>query len=265
MKVSTIGRFYLQGVRPDFKLYVTPLQINPEAPALPICTPADWSKEIYKAIGYYYTQTFPQQHKAFINDILNAQEYWQNAQFVLKERQRTLDYLLDQFKDGLFFFYFSSVDINGHMLWRYIDPEHPDYRPDATLKDTYGLVYSEIDKSLGHVLDEHVDENTTVIVMSDHGFSRFYYGVNINSWLVEKGLPETEATFPTRQIWRIRTVYQCGLESDQSLWKWIGGDLHQPGRPRERWSCSSIGEGKEFWISWKKISMPCAIPEMASR
>ena len=28
-----IGRFYLQQVRPSFKLYVTPLQINPEDPA----------------------------------------------------------------------------------------------------------------------------------------------------------------------------------------------------------------------------------------
>jgi predicted AlkP superfamily phosphohydrolase/phosphomutase len=34
---------------------------------------------------------------------------------------------------------------------------------------------------------EVVDENTTLVVMSDHGFAPFYWGVNLNTWLYEKG------------------------------------------------------------------------------
>ena len=32
---------------------------------------------------------------------------------------------------GLFFFYFSSLDLNSHMFWRLMDPKHPEY--DAAL------------------------------------------------------------------------------------------------------------------------------------
>ena len=42
------ARFYLQEISPDFKLYVTPLQIDPANPALPVSTPDDWSAEIHR-------------------------------------------------------------------------------------------------------------------------------------------------------------------------------------------------------------------------
>ena len=49
VNVSAMGRFYLQEVRPDFKLYVTPLQIDPVDPALPVSTPDGWARELSRA------------------------------------------------------------------------------------------------------------------------------------------------------------------------------------------------------------------------
>ena len=43
-----------------------------------------------------------------------------------------------------------------------------------------------MDEAVGRVLQD-IDEDTTLIVMSDHGFSPFYRGVNLNTWLLEKG------------------------------------------------------------------------------
>jgi predicted AlkP superfamily phosphohydrolase/phosphomutase len=185
--VSAIGRFYLKQVRPDFELYVTPLQINPDDPgAMQLSTPASWSHELCEELGYFYTQELPEDTKALSGGILTGHEFWDQTQFVYDERRRALDYFVDRFNEGLLFFYFSSVDQNSHMLWRYVDPEHPGFVEDEMLKEGILTVYRKHDEAVGRAM-EVVDDDTTFIVMSDHGFAPFYWQVNLNSWLVEKG------------------------------------------------------------------------------
>jgi len=49
--VSGICLFYLKEVRPKFKLYVSPINIDPSDPALPLSTPESYSKELAKKFG----------------------------------------------------------------------------------------------------------------------------------------------------------------------------------------------------------------------
>ncbi|HXV77892.1 MAG TPA: alkaline phosphatase family protein [Candidatus Polarisedimenticolaceae bacterium] len=186
ISVSAIGRFYLKQVRPDFELYVTPLQIDPADPALPISTPASWSSELHRRLGYFYTQELPEDTKALSGGVFTGEEFWDQFQFVYQEQSRALDYLLSEFDEGFMFFYFSSVDQGSHMLWRYADPDHPAYEEHTTLLDGIRTTYRQLDDALGRVL-RVIDDETTLIVMSDHGFCPFYRGVNLNSWLVENG------------------------------------------------------------------------------
>lgn len=215
--VSAIGRFYLQEIRPDFRLYVTPLQINPEDPALPIATPESWSHELYQALGYFYTQELPEDTKAFTNGVFTGHEFWNQAQLVFGERRRALDYFLDRFEEGLLFFYFSSVDQNSHMLWQYMDPAHPAYTEDETLMNGIRTVYAEIDEALGRVMGA-IGDDTTLIVMSDHGFCPFYRGVNLNTWLLDKGYvklrdPSAQGKYPffANVDWTGTQAYALGL------------------------------------------------------
>lgn len=217
VSISATARFYLQEVRPDLKLYVTPLQINPDDPAMPISTPDDWSHELCEELGYFYTQELPEDTKALSGGIFTGEEFWEQTQFVLHERQKALDYFLENFDEGLLFFYFSSIDQNCHMLWRYVDPEHPGYDASEGLKDRMQVLYQQVDESMGKVLDA-IDDDTTLIVMSDHGFSPFYWGVNLNSWLVEKGYvklknPARQGEFPffVNVDWSRTTAYALGL------------------------------------------------------
>ncbi len=186
VEISAIGRFYLQEVRPDFKLYVSPLQLNPEDPAMPLSNPESWSADLFDALGPFYTQELPEDTKAFTEGIFDGAEFWEQSQFVFGERRRALDHFLDTFEEGLLFFYFSSVDQGSHMLYHFADPEHPLHEPDELLRNGIRMLYEEMDEALGRVL-EVVDEDTTLIVMSDHGFAPFYWGVNLNTWLLEQG------------------------------------------------------------------------------
>ncbi len=186
--VTGICRFYLKEVRPHFKLYVTPINIDPSNPALPISTPDDYAKELYDHCGYFYTQGMPEDTKALSWNVFDHDDFLKQGLNVLDERLRLFNYVFDTFEQGLLFFYFSTTDLNGHMYYNMIDPEHPGY--DAKQAQKYGDVMSKLyesaDKAVGHVL-ERIDENTTLIVMSDHGFAPFRRAVHLNTWLKNEG------------------------------------------------------------------------------
>ena len=183
-----ICRFYLKETAPVFKLYVTPINLDPADPAMPISTPRGYSKELYRHLGSYYTQGMPEDTKALDQGVLDDGEFLQQTEIVLEERMRMFHYELERFRSGLLFFYFSTLDQGTHMFWRLMDPNHPSYDPQLAAK--YGNVveklYQKMDEALGVAL-RYVDENTTLIVMSDHGFAPFYRGFQLNTWLKENG------------------------------------------------------------------------------
>jgi len=185
-------RFYLKSVHPDFHLYVSPINVDPRDPALPICTPADYSSDLAAKIGGpFHTQGIPEDTKALSNGVLDNKEFLQQAHVVLQERLALYDLELERFADGLLFFYFSSSDQLSHMFWRTMDPRHPAYH--AEKDDGYQNVirdtYAALDKVLGKAL-EKVDDKTTIMVMSDHGFSPFYHSFHLSSWLRQEGYVE---------------------------------------------------------------------------
>lgn len=196
VSVSAIGRFYLKQVRPEFQLYVSPLQIDPASPAMPISNPESWAADLSERVGYFYTQELPEDTKAFSAGVFDGLEFWNQAQIVYRELRRSLDHALEQHDSGLLFFYFSTVDQGSHMLWQYMDPDHPYYRHDEMLSNGIRQLYIEMDEVLGRVL-EAIDDETTLIVMSDHGFSPFYRGFNLNSWLLSRAYVQVKD--PARQ------------------------------------------------------------------
>jgi predicted AlkP superfamily phosphohydrolase/phosphomutase len=186
--ITGICRFYLRQVRPQFELYVTPINIDPSKPALPISTPENYAPKLARDLGYFYTQGIAEDTKALTSGLLNDDEYLEQAHIVFDEQRRIYQHDLAGFRAGMFFFYFSSLDLNGHMFWRAIDPQSPSY--DLELAARHGKVledyYREMDGILGEAL-RVADENTTLLVVSDHGFAPFRRSFNLNAWLVENG------------------------------------------------------------------------------
>ena len=58
-KVKGICKFYLKGIQPNFELYCSPINFDPRTPHFPISYPKDFSKELVKEIGLFYTQGMP--------------------------------------------------------------------------------------------------------------------------------------------------------------------------------------------------------------
>jgi len=230
--VKGICRFYLKQAHPRFQLYVSPINIDPANPALPISTPSSYSRTLSKQIGEYHTQGIAEDTKALMNGVLDDKEYLEQARTVLAEHRRAFDVEFPKFQRGLFFFYFSSLDLNAHMMWRLTDPQHPGY--DSALAAQYGSAleefYEQIDQVLGEVLPK-VDENTTLLVLSDHGFGPYRHSFNLNTWLLQNGYitlkdgTSGDASEPFAGVdWSRTRAYGLGLN---------GLYVNQRGRERE--------------------------------
>ncbi|HTM89276.1 MAG TPA: alkaline phosphatase family protein [Terriglobales bacterium] len=217
--VSGICRFFLKQVHPRFQLYVSPVNIDPANPALPLSTPASLSRDLWREVGDFYTQGIAEDTKALSDGVLDDGEYLQQAREVAAEQRRIFNAEFPKFRRGVFFFYFSSLDLNGHMMWRLMDSHHPAYDP--TLAAQYGnpleSFYQQIDRVLGKVLPK-LDANTTLLVLSDHGFAPFYRSFNLNTWLLDNGyialkpgVNQEEGQYFTNVDWSRTRAYGLGL------------------------------------------------------
>ncbi len=171
--VHGIFRVYLQRAHPYLRVYVSPVNIDPEDPALPISTPRRYSRDLAEAVGPFYTQGIAEETSAFRAGILSRAEFLTQSRKVLADSLRLFRYELDRFQDGLFFYYFSSVDQNSHMLWG---------RYDAELLE----IYREVDRAIGLAVAK-AGTDTPLLVISDHGFAPFNRAVHLNSFLMREG------------------------------------------------------------------------------
>ena len=185
--VPVMARFYLKEVRPVFGLYVTPLNLDPMSPAMPISTPASYAKQLASATGRFYTQGMPEDTKAFKEGVFTPEEFERQAHLAGEEVERQYAYVLDRFRDGLLFYYFGNGDQVSHMTWRAMDPGHPAYKAaDARFADTVKKIYEQFDRIVGATLPR-VDAGATLVVMSDHGFTSWRRAFHLNTWLKEQG------------------------------------------------------------------------------
>jgi predicted AlkP superfamily phosphohydrolase/phosphomutase len=204
MDMSGICRFYLRSISPHVELYVSAVNFDPEAPAVPVSEPEDASAELTAAIGRYYTQGMAEDVNALKNGVLDEAEFMQQVTLVHRETMDCLDYALARYveegKRGLLFFYFSEIDLCSHMMWRHGDQAHPGHdaalaardasawtgRAGSRLADTVQDMYLRIDPALGKVRAA-LGDDVTILVMSDHGFAPYHREFSLNTWLFDNG------------------------------------------------------------------------------
>ena len=212
--ISGICRFYLQEVSPNFRLYVTPLNIDPSAPVVKLSEPGEFVENITGRLGLFSTTGFQEAYEARKSKVFTDEEFIRQADMVLEERLALLEHALENYDDGLLFFYFSSTDLQSHILWWNSDEEHPT-RPAEEARRNFAHVrrlYQKLDGVVGDLVDRYGSQ-ATILVMSDHGFANFGRQFNLNSWLRSRGyLGPPECTSLLRDVdWSQTAAYGLGL------------------------------------------------------
>ena len=79
-----------------------------------------------------------------------------------------------------------GVDRIHHAFWRWTDPSHPRYEANHRYQDVIRDYYHYLDDQIGELL-EAFDEETTVLIVSDHGAQSMEGAVCVNEWLMREG------------------------------------------------------------------------------
>ena len=188
VSVNAISRFYVLETSPDLRVYMTPLNIDPVHPILPISYPAEFSAQLARSYGLYKTLGWWHDTWALneerISDGVFLQDCWQTSK---KLEDMTLDELRNH-PPSLMVSIFTFTDSIQHMFFRLIDPQHPRYDPEEARAygDAIPQAYERMDEIVGQVLNT-MKPGATLIIVSDHGFHTWRWGFNTNTWLVQNG------------------------------------------------------------------------------
>ena len=188
LSVRAISRFYILETSPDLRIYMSPLNIDPKDPALPVTYPANWDEQLAQKWGNFKTLGWWHDTWALNEERIDEGVFLQDTYRTMKWQTKMLLDQLQNHPPSLMVAVFTSTDSVQHMFWRLTDPSSPRY--DAALAQKYGdailQVYQAADKVVGEV-EKNMKPGATLIIVSDHGFHAFDYGFNTNTWLVKNG------------------------------------------------------------------------------
>ncbi len=181
VKVHGIARFRITETDPEFTLYVTPIQIDPESPALPISHPGYYARYLARRLGSFATVGMAEDTWALNERVIDEQAFLDQAWSLFAERERMFDHALAHTRRGVVACVFDTSDRVQHMFYR-----HFEGRGDSQWSGAIADLYQRMDVLVGKAMRQ-IDQHTMLFVLSDHGFCSFRRAVNLNSWLHRNG------------------------------------------------------------------------------
>jgi predicted AlkP superfamily phosphohydrolase/phosphomutase len=186
--VSGLTRLQLLETADHFSLYVAPLNIDPDRPAMPISHPTYYASYLAKRIGPFATLGLAEDTWALNEGITNESTFLRQAYDIDDERRAMLFLALDRLERGALVCVFDATDRIQHMFWRYIDAGHPAANVGGSSPNRNAIreLYQRNDALIGE-LTARLRPDDLLMVISDHGFTSFRRGVNLNEWLRREG------------------------------------------------------------------------------
>ena len=183
-----ISRFYLKEISPEVEVYVTPVNLDPGRPDLPISHPVTYSIYLEKLFGPYATLGLAEDTWALNEKVLDDEAFLAQCYANHEDRERMLFDALEKTQQGLCACVFDTTDRVQHMFWRYLDENHPAARevPRAQRPTVIQDLYARMDELIGRVMKQ-IDDQTLLMIVSDHGFKSFARCLNLNAWLHQAG------------------------------------------------------------------------------
>jgi predicted AlkP superfamily phosphohydrolase/phosphomutase len=207
--VAGIARFLLTSTSPEVSLYMSPIQIDPERPALPISQPAYYAAYLANLIGPFATTGMAEDTWALNESVIDSGAFLKQAWDIYEERESMFLRSLENTRRGMVACVFDTSDRIQHMFYRQFQDGSGEHA--GVIEDLYRRMDTLVGKTA-----EHAGSDTALFVLSDHGFCSFRRGVNLNSWLHQNGYlalkdgPE-DSTFLRGVDWARTRAYGLGL------------------------------------------------------
>jgi predicted AlkP superfamily phosphohydrolase/phosphomutase len=185
-----IGRFRLLELKPEVKLYLSPIQFDPTdlPPTFDITAPPGFVDHLTDRFGLFKTIGWSSDTWSIEEGTLDEKVFLEDTWFTVDKYEEMLLGLLEDEDWDVLVDYFEFTDRIQHVFYRHFDPRHPLYTEAGGAKwgNTILEAYQRMDSIVGEVM-ERLPEGAVLFVVSDHGFSSFRRGMNYNTWLAVNG------------------------------------------------------------------------------
>jgi predicted AlkP superfamily phosphohydrolase/phosphomutase len=276
IKVRGIGKFRLLALTPEIKLYLSPVQFDPEhlPPGFDITTPPSYVHDLTHRFGLFKTIGWMIDTWSLTDGTSDEQTFMEDVrQTVDKDQQMLAGELADSDWDVLIH-YFEYTDRVQHMMFRFIDPKHPLYTAAGAAKwgGTILEAYQRMDAIVGDTMRK-MPAGARLIVLSDHGFASFRRSMNYNTWLATNGFMALtgeessrknledlfgQGNFFANVDWSKTKAYALGLgEIYINLAGREGKGIVQPGRQYDQ-VMAEIRSGLESYVDPETHEHPVA-------
>lgn len=188
IKIAGIAQLVLEAVDP-VKLYISPINIDPEKPAMPVTHPKIFSVYLSKLLGPYATLGMAEDTWALNERVLSEEAFLRQVYDYQHEREEMFFDTFRKFKKGLMVQVFETTDRIQHMFWRYFkDSGSPADKPskEENVVNAVYESYTAMDKFLAKLFKK-MREDDLLIIVSDHGFNAVNRDFHLNSWLHKEG------------------------------------------------------------------------------
>ena len=217
-KVHGICKFYLKNFGNSFEMYCTSVQIDPDKPVMPISHPTVYSSYLARQQDAFATLGLAEDTWSLSEGLMDEDAFLRQAYDIHEEREAMFFDSLNKVRSGMVVCVFDGPDRIQHMFWRFLEKDHPALRgQENSHNDAIREMYTRMDRLVGQTM-ERLGKDTTLIVMSDHGFTSFRRGVDLNAWLLQEGfLFLKEGAQSSNQIylkdvdWTKTRAYAIGL------------------------------------------------------
>ena len=189
VKVQGIGKFKLEALDPEIKLYLSPLDFDPEhlPMGFAVTTPAGFARDLTSKHGPFKTRGWMIDTWSPTAGTIDEQTFLDDVKMTVDKDKEILDDALAKDDWDVLVHYFEFTDRVQHMMFRYFDPKHPLYTADGAAKWAGSILqaYQDMDRIVGETMQKRPD--AALMVVSDHGFASFRRGMNYNTWLAKNG------------------------------------------------------------------------------
>lgn len=188
IKISGIVQIVLEDTNP-IKLYISPINIDPEKPSMPITHPKILSVYLSKLLGPYATLGMAEDTWALNERVLSEEGFLRQVYDYQREREDMFFDTFKKFKKGLMVQVFESTDRIQHMFWRYFEDSGSPADTPSKEEHIVNAVYESYKAMDGFLekLHKKLKDDDLLIIVSDHGFNAVNRDFHLNSWLHKEG------------------------------------------------------------------------------
>jgi predicted AlkP superfamily phosphohydrolase/phosphomutase len=154
--------------------------LTPDSATDEFTHPPEIKKEINELVGHYPCDVpgFRTDDKTWLREQIfeMSRKHWTVVKHFLKTKEWD---------------YFHYVDIGldrvHHGFWDSFDQQHVHYKAGNPYENVIPDYYLWLDQQIGEAI-ELLDEDTVLLIVSDHGAQRLDGGFAVNEWLIQEGL-----------------------------------------------------------------------------